>query len=80
MFSNILKSAVVYTLDEGIFLLRKYEKNNNEIIYSDVLSTAKSKMYFLISSNNKLEIIDKNNFIVNDINIQGNNYGIMVFG
>ena len=80
LFVKTLQSVVIYTNDEGIFLLRKYEKNNNEIIYSDVLSTAKSKMYFLISSNNKLKIIDRNNFFVNDVGIKGNDYGIMVFG
>lgn len=80
MFSNILKSAVIYTMEEGIFLLRKYKKENDELIYSDVVSTAKSKLYFLVSSNNKLRIIDKNNFFVNDINLRGDKYGIMIFG
>ena len=58
------------------FLLEKIEDN---LIYSDVLSTTKNKLYYLLSSNKKLKIIDKNNFIVNDINIHGNNYGIMIF-
>ena len=79
MFSGILQCAVVYTLEEGIFLLRNYEKNNNEIIYSNVLGTAKSKLYFLLNSNNKLKIIDKNNFFVNDVNIKGEKFGVMVF-
>ena len=79
MFSSVLQSAVIYTTDEGIFLLRKYEKTNGGIIYGDVISTAKSKLYFLVSSNNKLKIIDKNNFFVNDVNIKGDNYGILLF-
>lgn len=79
MFSSVLKSAVIYTMDEGIFLLRRYEKNNSEIIYSDVVSTVKSKLYFLVSSNNKLKITDKNNFFVNDVGISGENFGIMLF-
>ena len=80
MFSDILQSVVIYTNTEGIFLLRKHEKINDEIIYGDVLTTAKSKLYYLLSSNKKLMIVDKNNFIVNDINIKGNQYGVMVFG
>ena len=80
MFSGILQSVVVYTLNEGIFLLRKYEKFNDEIIYGDVLSTARSKLYYLISGNSKIKITNKNNFVVNDINIKGEDYGIMVFG
>jgi len=79
MFSSVLKSAVIYTMDKGIFLLRRYERNNNELIYGDVVSTAKSKLYFLVSSNNKLRIIDKNNFFVNDVGISGDDFGVMVF-
>ncbi|MBI4452812.1 hypothetical protein HY637_05250 [Candidatus Woesearchaeota archaeon] len=79
MFSGILKSAVIYTMEEGIFLLRNYEKNGNEILYSNVLNTAKSKLYFLLNSNNKLQIIDKNNFFVNGIKIQGGSFGVMAF-
>jgi len=79
MFSGVLQAAVVYTMEEGIFLLRKYEKTKEGITYGDVISTAKSKLYFLLNSNNKLKIIDKNNFFVNDVNINGKNYGIMLF-
>ena len=79
MFSVVLKSAVIYTLDEGIFLLRKYEKIDDGIIYGDVVSTTKSKLYFLVSSNNKLKIADKNNFFVNDVGISGENFGLMMF-
>lgn len=80
MFSGILRSVVVYTMAEGIFLLRNYKKVNGEVIYGDVLTTAKSKLYYLLSSNKELEIIDKNNFFVNDTNIKGSKYGVMVFG
>ena len=79
MFSGILQSVVIYTNSEGIFLLRKYEKINNEIVYSDVLSTTKNKLYYLLSSNKKLKIIDKNDFIVNDISVEEDKYGIIVF-
>ncbi len=79
MISGILQGVVIYTMEEGIFLLRNYEKNNNEIIYSNVLSTSKSKLYFLLNSNNKLKIINKNNFFVNDIKIHGDKFGVIVF-
>ena len=79
MFAGIPQSAIIYTTEEGIFLLRKYEKIKDEIIYSDVLTTTKSKLYFLLSSNRKLKIIDKNSFVVGDVNIKGENYGVMVF-
>jgi len=79
MFSSVLEGAVIYTMEDGIFLLRKYEKTKDGILYWDVISTAKSKLYYLVSSNDKLRIIDKNNFFVNDVNIAGNNCGIMLF-
>ena len=78
-FIKTLQSAVIYTNEEGIFLLREYEKINNEVIYGDVVSTAKSKLYFLVSSNNKLRIIDRNNFFVNDIGVSGEDFGVILF-
>ncbi|MEK6983360.1 MAG: hypothetical protein AABX33_02205 [Nanoarchaeota archaeon] len=80
MFYAILQSVVIYTLQEGIFLLKKYEKLNDEIIYDDVVTTTNSKLYYLLSSNKKLRIIDKNSFVVSDSNIKGPQYGVMVFG
>lgn len=80
MFSGILQGVAIYTMQEGIFLLRRYEKTGSRIVYGDVLATAKSKLYYLLSSNKELEIAGKNSFIVNDARIEGNNYGIMVFG
>ena len=79
MFSGILQGVVVYTMEEGIFLLRKYEKINDKIIYGDVMTTTKNKLYYLLSSNKKLKIINKNNFVVNDANINGDKFGVMVF-
>jgi len=79
-FSRILSSVVVYSSNEGIFLLRKYEKIGGEIAYGDVLTTTKSKLYYLLSSNKKLKINGKNNFTVSGINIKGMQYGVMVFG
>ena len=80
VFSGILQGVVIYTMDEGVFLLRKYEKINNDLIYGDVLTTTKSKLYYLLFSNRELKIIDKNNFVVNGVNIGGDKFGVMVFG
>ncbi|MBI2647120.1 hypothetical protein HYW99_01470, partial [Candidatus Woesearchaeota archaeon] len=79
IFSKILQSVVIYTMEEGIFLLRKNARIGNKIIYGDVLTTTKSKLYYLLSSNKLLEIVDKNSFVVSDINISGPQYGVMVF-
>lgn len=79
IFSGILKCVSIYTAEEGIFLLRNYEKKGNEIIYGDILTTAKNKLYYLLSSNKKLEIENKNSFTAGEIKIMGSNYGVMVF-
>ena len=79
MFSSILHAAAVYTMREGVFLLKKYEKISNRILYGEVLTTAKSKLYYLLSSSKELEIIGKNCFVVNDAKIEGKEYGVMVF-
>ena len=79
MLSSLMQSTVIYTLNEGIFLLRKCEKVDDYFVYSDVLTTTKNKLYYLISSNKMLQINGKNNFIINDIKISGPQYGVMVF-
>ncbi len=79
MFAGILQCVVIYTMEEGIFLLRRYEKVGDKIIYGDVLTTTKSKLYYLLSSSKELEIVGKNNFVVGDVNIDGNDNGVMVF-
>ena len=79
MFTGILQSVVVYTMEEGISLLRKHEKIGSKIAYGDVLATAKGKLYYLLSSNKELKIISRNSFIVNNVKIEGNDYGIMLF-
>ena len=79
LFSGLLQSVVVYTKEEGIFLLRKHEKIDSKIVYGDILTTTKSKLYYLLSSNKELEIIDKNNFIIGGENIKGDEWGVMIF-
>src|SRR3989338_2615626 len=79
VFSGILHCVAIYTAEEGIFLLRKYEKLGDMIVYGDVLTTSKSKLYYLIASNRELKSVDKNNFVISDVNIKGKGYGVMVF-
>ena len=79
MFSSLLQGAVIYTISEGIFLLKKHDSAENRIVYGDALTTTKSKLYYLISSNKELKINDKNDFIINGIRINGPQYGIMIF-
>lgn len=52
-------------------------QKSQQIGYCDVLTTTKSKLYFLLSSSRKLRVIDKNNFVVGDVNIKGKDYGVI---
>lgn len=79
IISDILHGVVIYTMEEGILFLGKPEKLNDDIIYSDILTTTKNKLYYLLSANKKLKIIDKGSFIVNGMHIKGPKYGIMLF-
>ena len=79
MYSGVLRSLVIYTLEYGIFLIRNHEKIKSGILYGGILSTAKSKLYFLLSANKQLKIINKNRFIVNDVPISGEKCGVMIF-
>jgi len=76
-FESMLKSAVLYTENQGIFVFRDYKLKNNILHYNEIKSTIKNDILELLNKNKKLEIIDKNqlkigNKILNDI-------GFMVF-
>ena len=79
LFTGLLQCVAVYTREDGIFLLRKYEKISDKIIYGDVLTTTKSKLYYLLSSAKELQVLGKNSFAVGSENIEGKNYGIIIF-
>jgi hypothetical protein len=79
LFESMLKSAVVYTLNEGVFLLRKVENNEGEILYADVISTSRSKLFYLLSSSRKMKVLGKNKFFAADELVEGKDKGVMVF-
>ena len=78
-FEKMLKCLVIYTGKEGIILARNFSRNENSISYSSVISTSNSKLYYLVSSKEKLQIENKNKFTVNEITIEGIDYGIIIF-
>ena len=78
-FNLMLHGIVIYTTDQGIFLLRKHERIGEKAFYSDVLTTTKSKLYYLLSSNKELSISGKNSIIVGGEELKSTDMGIMVF-
>ena len=79
LFENVLNCAVVYTMNEGVFLLRGYKKNGEEITYSGVVSTSKSKLHYLLSSGKRIKVLSKNRFFLEDELVEGKNKGVMAF-
>ena len=77
MFVGMLQGMVIYTMNEGIFLLRKHEKTDGKILYSDILTTAKSKLYYFLSSAKELVILNKNCIMIGSEEIK--EIGVMIF-
>lgn len=79
IFEDFLKSAVIYSSDLGVFVLRGIKVNENDVHYNDVLGTANNWLYKLIRENHRIIIRDKNYFIIGNIEIKGEDFGVMVF-
>ena len=86
IFEKTLKNGVLYTESNGIFILKDIKKMDNtnnktniEIQFNDILTTTANELFRLLQSNKKLEIIGKNKIKINDINIEGEDKGFMVF-
>jgi len=71
-----LRTAVLYTLDEGIFLLMNPRVDGNALRYSGVIATVRNDLYHALSSSGDAEVIDKNNLKAGGREVYG---GFMVF-
>lgn len=78
IFENTMKNAVLYTQNNGIFLLKNHNKNNDEIIFGDVLSTTNNELYNELIYNKKIKILNKNKIKIK--NKEMDNVGLMIFG
>jgi len=76
-FEKTLRCTVLYTEKDGIFLLKNFKQNGNEIIFNEVLSTIKNQLYNELKNNRKIEIINKNEIEIDNKKID--NVGIMIF-
>ncbi len=76
-FKDTLKSAVLYTENNGIFMLRDYNINNNEIKFNEIISTINNELCNKLNQNKKIAIISKNKIIINNEILE--NIGFMVF-
>lgn len=71
-FEAMLKSAVLYTENNGVFVFRDYKFKNNIFQFNEVKSTINNELLNLLNKSKKIEIIDKNeiklgNEIIEDV-------------
>ena len=76
-FKNELKSPVLYTEKDGIFIFRGYKLKNNVLEFENILSTTKNELFDLLNQNKKIEIINKNEVKIKDRILE--NIGFMTF-
>jgi len=76
-FETMLKSAVLYTENNGVFMLRDYQLSNNTLKFNKTMSTINNELNDKLNKNKKIEVIDKNKIRLN--NKIMDNIGFMVF-
>jgi len=76
-FETMLKSPVLYTENNGIFIFKDYKLNNKILEFHQVNSTINNNLLDLLNKNKRIEIIDKNKIKLGKEIIR--NIGIMIF-
>ena len=74
---NILKSSILYTEDDGIFVFEDFSFNNSILQYKKIKSTISNNLFELLNKNKKLEVINKNTIKIENKIIE--NAGFMIF-
>jgi len=76
-FEEMLKSAVLYTENEGIFIFKNFKLNGNIIEYNEIMPTIKNELFSQLSQTKKIGIINKNQVKIGNKILD--NVGFMVF-
>ena len=76
-FENTMKNAFLYTKGNGVFLLKKFNEENNEIKFEKIIGTTKNELYNELNNIKKIKMINKNEIEINDKKIS--NIGMMLF-
>jgi len=76
---DMLKSAVIYTENYGIFILREPKIEGSKVSYGIVVGNKENNLSNSLVKHKKLEVIDKNHIRVGDEDIKTDNLGFMFF-
>lgn len=74
---GMLKGAVVFTSNRGIFLLRDIKMEKDKLYYDKIMASMKNEIYDELKMSKAIEIIDKNTIMIRDKKIE--DIGMMVF-
>ena len=79
-FADTLKCGVLYTETDGVFLLRNYKYEQEDFSFGSAVGTKINRIYRLLASGRKVKVFGKNSVEINEIKIEGNDIGFMIFG
>ena len=79
MFPAILKGAVLYTENKGIFVFHKSNLEGNKLSFKAIFADANNDIYNELKDSEQVEIIDKNHVKLKNTELKGEDYGILVF-
>ena len=76
---GMLKGAVVYTENYGVFLLRNSRISGNEIKYNTIIGNRDNNFSHVLKKSNKVEVTDRHHIRVGGKEIKTKNIGVMFF-
>jgi len=76
-FEDMLKSPVLYTESNGIFVFKNFRLTGNFLEYNGVMATIKNKLFNELIQNKKIEIITRNKIKIGDNILE--DAGFMIF-
>ena len=80
IFEKMLKCPVIYTEDEGIFILQNAKLSENKIGYGTFIASSQGRLHNHLANNHEILIRKNNGFSVGNISISGDSFAMMVFG
>lgn len=76
-FEEMLKCAVLYTENDGVFMLRDYKLKGNVLQFNEIQPTTNNELLESLNKNKEIEVINKNKININGKIIEG--IGFMLF-
>lgn len=76
---HTMQSVVIYSDEHGVIILKDLAKDANSFSYKNVLSTTPSKLYFLLESEDHIEITNSNAFVIGSEEIHDENLTLIDF-